>query len=109
MIEKIKCSVTQLSKYLLTGTTLEDTIHNDILKDSFPSSDSPNIKTKEAILPIVDSDGDFGCKDSTGRFPYKSSRGYDYILIAYNYDGNTILAKPLKNRETNHHQCMDKT
>ena len=37
--------------------------------------------------------------DLIGRFPYKSSRGSEYILIAYNYDGNAILAQSLKNRE----------
>ena len=36
--------------------------------------------------------------DLTGRFPYKSSRGNEYILIAYHYDSNAILGLPLKNR-----------
>ena len=34
--------------------------------------------------------------DLMGRFPYQSSRGHEYILVAYNYDGNAILAQPLK-------------
>ena len=36
-----------------------------------------------------------------GRFPYKLSCGNEYILIAYNYDGNAILAQALKNRDEN--------
>jgi hypothetical protein len=37
--------------------------------------------------------------DLTGRFPHQSSRGNNYIFVAYNYDGNAILAHPMKNRE----------
>ena len=37
--------------------------------------------------------------DLTGRFPYKSSRGNEYILIGYHFDSNAILGIPLKNRQ----------
>ena len=37
--------------------------------------------------------------DLTGRFPYKSAHGNQYILVAYHYDANAILAQPIKNRE----------
>ena len=33
--------------------------------------------------------------DLTGRFPYRSSRGNEYILVLYHYDGNAILLEPL--------------
>ena len=36
--------------------------------------------------------------DQTGKFPTKSIRGYQYILIAYVYDTNTILYRPLKRK-----------
>ena len=36
--------------------------------------------------------------DQTGRFPTKSSRGNQYIMVAYNQDSNAILAEPIKNR-----------
>jgi len=36
--------------------------------------------------------------DQTGRFLVKHTRGNKYILVAYNYDSNTILAEPLKTR-----------
>ena len=32
--------------------------------------------------------------DQTGRFSITSSRGYKYIMIAYYYDSNNILAEP---------------
>ena len=38
--------------------------------------------------------------DLTWRFPHQSSRVNNYILVVYNYDGNTILAEPMKKRET---------
>ena len=37
--------------------------------------------------------------DQTGRFPYRSSRGNEYIMVMYDYDSNAILATPLKNRQ----------
>ena len=36
--------------------------------------------------------------DQTGRFPKKSSRGMQYIMIAYDQDSNAILAEPIKSR-----------
>ena len=40
--------------------------------------------------------------DHTGRFPVTSSRGFKYIMIAYDYDSNNILAKPLKSSTSLH-------
>ena len=37
--------------------------------------------------------------DLTGHFPHCSSRGNNYILVAYHYDSNAILGEPLKNRQ----------
>ena len=36
--------------------------------------------------------------DLTGRFPYMSSRGNQYILVVYDSDSNAILAEPIKTR-----------
>ena len=36
--------------------------------------------------------------DQTGRFPVTSSRGYKYIMVAYDYDSNNIIAEPVKSR-----------
>jgi 3-deoxy-D-arabino-heptulosonate 7-phosphate (DAHP) synthase len=35
--------------------------------------------------------------DQTGRFPVVSSKGNRYIMVLYEYDGNAILAEPIKN------------
>ena len=41
-----------------------------------------------------------GYADLTGRFPYRSTRGYQYFLVIYDYGNNALLAKTLKNRTT---------
>ena len=40
--------------------------------------------------------------DQTGRFPVTSSRGYNYIMIAYDYVSNNILAEPIESRTSLH-------
>ena len=37
--------------------------------------------------------------DLTGQFPYQSSHGKNYMMVAYHYDTNAIRIKPLKNRQ----------
>ena len=37
--------------------------------------------------------------DVTGRFPYKSSQGNEYILIAFHVDSNTIIGTPVKYKQ----------
>ena len=39
--------------------------------------------------------------DLTGRFPVQSSRAHKYILVAYNFDSNSIHVRPLKSRHDN--------
>jgi hypothetical protein len=36
--------------------------------------------------------------DQTGLFPVVSSKGNKYIMVLYEYDGNAILAAPIKNQ-----------
>jgi hypothetical protein len=38
--------------------------------------------------------------DQTERFPVVSSKGNKYIMVLYEYDGNAIIAEPIKNRTT---------
>ena len=40
--------------------------------------------------------------DQTWRFPITSSRIHKYIMIAYDYDSNNILAEPIKSRTSLH-------
>ena len=37
--------------------------------------------------------------DLTGRFPHKSTRGNQYLIVFYDYDSNAILFEPLKTRQ----------
>ena len=37
--------------------------------------------------------------DQTGQFPFHSTRGYEYIMVLYDFDSNAILARPFKNRQ----------
>lgn len=39
--------------------------------------------------------------DLTGNFPITSSSGFQYMLIAYDYDSNAILVQPLKSKNDN--------
>ena len=39
--------------------------------------------------------------DLTGQFPVQSSRGNKYILVAYNFNSNSIHVEPLKSRHNN--------
>jgi hypothetical protein len=36
--------------------------------------------------------------NQTGQFPKKSQQGYEYIMTLYEYNSNTILVEPMKNR-----------
>ena len=39
-----------------------------------------------------------GFMDLTGRFLRLSSRGNEYVLLGYHYNGNNFRAAPIKNR-----------
>ena len=67
--------------------------------DIFPVSDSPNLRTKNCFFSFVSFEATAKAySDQTGRFPYTSSRGNQYLMIIYDYDSNAILQEPLKNR-----------
>ena len=83
-----------------SSQSLEDIIRASMHKDCFPTSDSPNIKRNEVLYSLVaSSPSGLSYIDLTGRFPYRSAQGNEYILVAYHNDVNTILAQPLKNRQ----------
>ena len=62
-----------------------DTLHNKRTQNCFITVDSFE-KTAKAY------------SDQTGAFPYKSSRGNQYIMIVYDFDSNAILQEPLRDR-----------
>ena len=68
--------------------------------DSFPPSDVLNVQANNACYAIVDpTETIAGYIDLTGRFPKRSSRGNQYIIVSYHYDANHIRAIPIKNRK----------
>ena len=68
--------------------------------DHFPIDEHLQRPTKEAMALILPFESKYtGYMDLTGRFPYRSSNGNEYIMVIYDYDSNAILAQPLKNRQ----------
>ena len=71
----------------------------DEFTDFFPKQDMPNERTNDVIAVITPfKQSRQAYSDQTGKFPYKSSRGNEYLLIVYDYDSNAILAEPLKSK-----------
>ena len=62
---------------------------------------APTKKKKEIFLTTYDLQDDFQQEmytDQTGRFPTKSSRGYQYIMVLVELDSDAIMVAPMKNR-----------
>ena len=77
----------------------KDTLHQHLSEDFFPPSSIPNVKSNAIINSIIPmSPTGLGYTDPAGRFPYRSTRGNEYIFISYNYDANAILATAMKDR-----------
>ena len=56
-----------------------------------------NLRTNVVFAAILtEADLRKSYSDQTGKFPVQSSRGYNYVMILYDYDSNVILSKPLK-------------
>jgi hypothetical protein len=67
--------------------------------DTFPPFDPNNCKTNEVAYIVVDRKQlCTAYTDLTGRFPQRSSRGNEYVLIGYHYDGNSIMCRAIKDR-----------
>jgi hypothetical protein len=63
----------------------------------FPIADKPNVKTFAAcaqIVPFIVKNAAY--HDLTGRFPHRSSRGNECLLVVYDHDSNSILHAALK-------------
>ncbi len=75
---------------------------DDKLTDTTELSRSPT-KQKEAIIRTFDLSNKaerLMYTDRTGRFPKKSSKGHQYIMVLIEIDSNAILVKAMKNRST---------
>ena len=97
-IDNIKNNIKHLQTALPDRTTLTEALKKEILEDAFPPPQVQNKKINDVLYAIIDNPG-LGYMDFTGRFPYQSSRGNNYPMMAYNYDTNTILVEALKNRQ----------
>ena len=73
---------------------------NDNTQDNLFPTEAPKAEkiNKVAYVLINKESIKTAYQDLTGRFPVKSSRGNEYILIGYHYDANCILGRPIKDR-----------
>ena len=68
--------------------------------DIFAPSPTPNVKENQvAYILINKKEITTAYQDLTGRFPFKSSRGNEYVLIGYHHNANCILAHPVQDRK----------
>jgi hypothetical protein len=70
--------------------------------DFSPSQEPNNTRTHvvfAVVLPATELRKSYS--DQTGKFPVQSSRGYNYVMVLYDYDSNAILTKPTKTRQAN--------
>ena len=91
-----------MKKYAINETTYYHTIHYRQKYElrCLPRADlHQNSKFVYIIIDLAKEAKTY--KDLTKRFPHQSSRGNNYIFVAYNYDNNEILVEAMPNRETN--------
>ena len=73
------------------------------VQDEEPEADPPSSEGERAlILKTYNLQHDFNktlYTDQTGRFPYTSFKGNQYVMVAYDMHGsNSIFAEPMRNR-----------
>jgi len=69
-----------------------------IEQESVPTDPDTTGKTHECFVTICTKEEGTTYSDLCGRYPVKSSRGNQYILVCYDYDTNAILAEPIQTR-----------
>ena len=87
-----------MNQALPPGASFQAAFEQDMFNDAFPQSDENNKKTNEAIYKVFETRSVTYVIyiDQTGKFPYYSSRGNEYLIVAYHYDANIILIQPIK-------------
>ena len=55
-------------------------------------------KSHNCLLTLFSKPEGTSYSDLTGRYPYKSSRGNQYLMVLYDHDTNAILVRPTKTR-----------
>ena len=81
-----------MKKYLI-----DKNLNVETKNDLFPEQDKKSKQIITQIMPFSPKQMTYG--DQTRKFPFKSSRGNEYIMIMYDHDANAILAKPFKTRQ----------
>ena len=101
LIQNIREYFKKLKAKQKPGQTVEEVLQVEIQEDSFPESETPNIKTNDVVYAVINrNEICTAYTDLTGRFPMRSSRGNQYISVEYHYDGNYILGKAIKDRKS---------
>ena len=90
----------QLRKNLRSTKTLSSTTDEARIMTALDYPTGPNARTNLVTFKTVTEYEPTGAvaTDQTGRFPVRSSRGNQYLMVAYVRDANAILAVPIKNR-----------
>jgi hypothetical protein len=87
----------------LRSTKATPQIDNEEECEEATNHTRPPTRQKEAIIRIYDLSDEaerLMYTDQTGRFPQKSSRGNQYIMVLIEIDSNAILVEAMKNRTT---------
>jgi hypothetical protein len=82
-----------------TKTTAASNNNNDHNYTKATHLPWPVIRQKEAIIKVYDLSDKAQClmyTDQTGKFPKKSSRGYQYIMVLIEINSNVILVEAIR-------------
>ena len=92
-MRSVKAGIRSTKKETLQGTDKD-------AEDSDDTEDKP--KQKELVIKHADLEEEFKKQislDQTGRFPYRSFKGNQYVMIIHESDSNAILYQPVRNKE----------
>ena len=92
--ERKNLQSTKLLHQKIPSPTEEAIMHDDF----FPAQEGTKPTNYCMVAMIPFEANHTGYSDITGRFPYASSRGNQYLLVIYDWDSNAILAQPIKSR-----------
>ena len=96
---KTRSGLQSTKKSRWADSTEDDDDNEDVIRIDPPPR--PATRTREIFYAIYDLEDDAQLKmytDQTGRFPKKSSRGHQYIMVLIELDSNAILVETMKNR-----------
>jgi hypothetical protein len=74
-----------------------ETIVEETIPD-IPTEPATTGRTHDCFVTICTKEEGTTYSDLCGRYPVKSSRGNQYILVCYDYDTKAILAEPIQTR-----------